>query len=62
MTTELVTETIPIAGVNLRLARAGAGLPVLVLHHDIGAPGCPAFYDELASRFTVLVNSSASAG
>ena len=51
------SETIPIAGVTLRLGRAGTGSPVMVLHHDIGAPGSPPFYDALASRFTVLAPS-----
>ena len=31
--------------------------PVLVLHHDIGAPERPAFYDVLARDFTVLAPS-----
>ncbi len=51
------SETIPIAGVALRLGRAGTGPPVLVLHHDIGAPGRLPFYDALASHFTVLAPS-----
>jgi pimeloyl-ACP methyl ester carboxylesterase len=34
--------------------RAGDGPPVLVLHHDIGAPERPAFYDALARDFTVF--------
>ena len=40
---------------KLRLARGGSGRPVLVLHHDIGTPGPPAVYDELADRFDVIV-------
>jgi pimeloyl-ACP methyl ester carboxylesterase len=51
------SESIPIAGVALRLARAGRGSPVLVLHHDIGAPDRLPFYDALAGRFTVLAPS-----
>jgi pimeloyl-ACP methyl ester carboxylesterase len=51
------SETLPIAGVALRLRRAGTGLPLLVLHHDIGAPGRLPFHDALASRFTVLAPS-----
>jgi len=46
---------VEIAGVTLHLARAGAGRPVLVLHHDIGSPERLDFYDALASRFDVLV-------
>jgi len=60
VSTEVVTwvsETIPIAGVGLRLARAGAGPPVLVLHHDIGAPHPRAFHDALAGDFTLLAPS-----
>lgn len=32
----------------------GDGPPALVLHHDIGAPEHPAFYDALARDFTVF--------
>ena len=32
----------------------GSGPPVLVLHHDIGAPERPGFYDALARDFTVF--------
>ena len=50
------TETaIELAGVKLHLARAGGGRPILVLHHDIGSPERLTFYDELSSRFDVLV-------
>jgi len=35
----------------------GQGPPVLVLHHDIGAPARPAFYDALARHFTVFAPS-----
>jgi pimeloyl-ACP methyl ester carboxylesterase len=51
------SETVPIAGATLHVARAGAGAPVLVLHHDIGTPERLPFYDALAHRFTVLVPS-----
>jgi pimeloyl-ACP methyl ester carboxylesterase len=37
--------------------RAGAGAPVLVLHHDIGTLERLPFYDALAREFTVLVPS-----
>src|SRR5881296_3370244 len=50
-------ETIPIAGLALRLGRAGAGPPALVLPHDIGAPHQRPFHDALASHFTVLAPS-----
>ena len=52
-----VSETIPIAGAALHLARAGAGAPLLVLHHDIGTLDRLPFYDTLARHFTVLVPS-----
>jgi pimeloyl-ACP methyl ester carboxylesterase len=51
------SETIPIAGVALRLGRAGAGSPVLALHHDVGSPARLSFYDALARRLTVLAPS-----
>ena len=35
----------------------GDGRPALVLHHDIGAPERPAFYDALARDFTVFAPS-----
>ncbi len=51
------TETIPIGGVAMQLARAGDGPPLLVLHHDVGTLARLPFYDALARRFTVLVPS-----
>jgi pimeloyl-ACP methyl ester carboxylesterase len=47
-------ETIAIAGASVRVARAGAGPPLLVLHHDIGTPEGLPFYDALARDFSVL--------
>jgi pimeloyl-ACP methyl ester carboxylesterase len=52
-----VSETVPIAGVGLHVARAGSGAPLLVLHHDIGTLDRLPFYDALARHFTVLVPS-----
>jgi pimeloyl-ACP methyl ester carboxylesterase len=49
------TSEIDLAGFKLHLARAGAGRPVLVLHHDIGTPARLPFYDALARQFAVLV-------
>jgi pimeloyl-ACP methyl ester carboxylesterase len=51
------SETLPIAGGALHVARAGSGTPLLVLHHDIGSPERLPFYDTLAKQFTVLVPS-----
>ena len=51
------SETVTVTGAALHVARAGAGAPLLVLHHDIGSPARLPFYDALARRFTVLVPS-----
>ena len=48
------SETVPIAGAALHVARAGTGAPVLVLQHDIGTPEGLPFYDALARDHTVL--------
>jgi len=52
-----VSESIPIAGVAMAVARGGAGPPVLVLPHDVGTLDRLPFYDALAQRFTVVVPS-----
>jgi pimeloyl-ACP methyl ester carboxylesterase len=44
-----------VAGVRMRLLRAGAGRPLLVLHHDTGSLDRLPFYDALAERFDVLL-------
>jgi pimeloyl-ACP methyl ester carboxylesterase len=51
------TETVPVAGIAMHVARAGAGAPLLVLHHDIGSPERPPFHHALAAHFTVLAPS-----
>jgi pimeloyl-ACP methyl ester carboxylesterase len=51
------SETIPIAGAALHVARSGSGTPLLLLHHDIGTLEHLPFYDALARRFTVLIPS-----
>lgn len=48
-------STVTIAGTAVSLRRAGAGKPVLVLHHDFGSPQRLEFYDRLARSFDVLV-------
>src|SRR5437764_4929950 len=60
MTSTTVTwesETVPIAGAALHVARAGTGAPLLVLHHNVGSLERLEFYDALARRFTVIVPS-----
>src|SRR6266513_4130694 len=60
MTSTTITwesETVPIAGAALHVARAGTGAPLLVLHHDVGSLERLQFYDALARRFTVIVPS-----
>ena len=51
------SETVPVAGIALHLARAGSGAPVLVLHHDVGRPEPALFDDALARQFSVLAPS-----
>jgi pimeloyl-ACP methyl ester carboxylesterase len=43
--------------VSAPLVGRGDGPPLLVLHHDIGAPERPAFHDALARHFTVFAPS-----
>jgi pimeloyl-ACP methyl ester carboxylesterase len=47
-------STLSVAGTEVRLWRAGAGKPVLVLHHDFGSPERLPFYDALAASFDVI--------
>ena len=51
------SQTLSVAGIALPVARAGAGPPVLVLHHDVGTRPRLPFYEALARDFTVLVPS-----
>ena len=48
-------EEVRVAGMKLHLRRAGAGQPLLVLHHDVGSPDRLPFYDALAAQYDVLV-------
>jgi pimeloyl-ACP methyl ester carboxylesterase len=48
-------ETCSLATGTIRYTRAGAGAPLLVLHHDVGNPGSLQLYDELARQFTVYI-------
>jgi pimeloyl-ACP methyl ester carboxylesterase len=51
------SETVSIADATLHVARSGSGTPLLVLHHEIGAPERPALYDLLARDHAVLAPS-----
>jgi pimeloyl-ACP methyl ester carboxylesterase len=51
------SDTVPIAGIAMHVARAGSGPPLLVLHRDVGTLERLPFYDALARHFTVLVPS-----
>jgi pimeloyl-ACP methyl ester carboxylesterase len=51
------SEIVPVADVALRVARAGQGPPVLVLHHDIGVSEPSPFHDALARHFSVIAPS-----
>ena len=56
MVTKTAKESmVELATGKIRLLRAGAGQPLLVLHHDIGNPGWLSFHEDLAGRFDVLV-------
>jgi pimeloyl-ACP methyl ester carboxylesterase len=57
LTAEWVSESSPVAGISMQVARGGTGAPLLVLAHDIGTLDRLPFYDALARRFTVLVPS-----
>jgi pimeloyl-ACP methyl ester carboxylesterase len=46
---------LPIAGVQLRLRRAGKGPPLLILHHDTGTLDRLPLYAALARHFEVLL-------
>ncbi len=49
------TETVEVAGTPVCLRRAGAGEPVLILHHDFGLVDELPFADALAATHDVLV-------
>jgi len=46
-----------LAGAKIQLLKAGAGRPLLILHHDVGNHGWLPFYEDLARDFTVYVPS-----
>jgi pimeloyl-ACP methyl ester carboxylesterase len=49
------SDSISVAGVDIRLRRGGAGWPVIVLHRDTGTPESLQFFDLLAEHFEVIV-------
>jgi len=48
-------ESVRVAGQTLSVRKAGAGDPLLLLHHDVGSPSGLPFCDVLARHFTVYV-------
>ncbi len=52
-TSAWITEEIRLGAMPVRVRRAGAGAPVVILHHEIGSLEALPFYDELAARFLV---------
>ncbi|RYI85973.1 MAG: hypothetical protein EON47_22805 [Acetobacteraceae bacterium] len=46
---------VAVAGLQLRLRRAGRGQPLLVLHRDIGTPDQLPIYAALAERYDLLL-------
>jgi pimeloyl-ACP methyl ester carboxylesterase len=51
------TEEIKLSGLTLRVRKAGAGSPLLLLHHDVGTLDHLPFYEALIARFTVYLPS-----
>src|SRR5215468_131594 len=51
------TEEVKLSGLTLKVRKAGAGSPLLLLHHDIGTLDRLPFYDALIERFTVYLPS-----
>lgn len=43
------------AGLRIPVRMNGSGLPLVVLHHDIGTPGWTPFYEALAESYRVIV-------
>jgi pimeloyl-ACP methyl ester carboxylesterase len=52
--TEALVEA---AGVRIQLRRGGRGVPLLILHSELGVPGWLRAYEQLAQHFTVYVPS-----
>jgi pimeloyl-ACP methyl ester carboxylesterase len=52
---EVTRGTQPVAGGEIALMRGGAGPTLLIVHHEIGNPGWPAFADRLSDSRTVLL-------
>jgi pimeloyl-ACP methyl ester carboxylesterase len=49
--------TVRAAGLEVELRRGGAGVPVLVIHGELGVPGWLESYADLATSFDVIVPS-----
>lgn len=52
---EWSTSIVQVAGLDLHITQAGRGDPLILLHHDIGAPDGLPFYDMLAEDFDVRI-------
>jgi len=50
-------RVVELGALTAHLLQAGAGSPVLVLHHDVGNPGWLPFYEGLARQASVTVPS-----
>jgi pimeloyl-ACP methyl ester carboxylesterase len=49
------SESVSVAGVEIRIRRGGAGWPLIVFHRDTGTPEDLQFFDLLAEHFEVIV-------
>jgi pimeloyl-ACP methyl ester carboxylesterase len=48
---------VPAAGITVELRRGGTGVPLLVIHGELGVPGWLEAYQQLAQSFDVIVPS-----
>ena len=49
------TESVHIAGAELKLIKGGTGTPLLILHDEMGHPGWLQFHQSLARNFTLYI-------
>ena len=48
-------EVVDAAGIKLHMARGGTGEPLLILHGELGPPGWPRAFQDLAQQHTLYV-------